>query len=81
MEGDSVGVSAVSAPVSPHNAARSSLFRLIAPSTVDLPYRGQWLPPLDGATERVLLASDKLTAAEQRYLNRAYRTLRNNTGL
>jgi len=58
--------SAVSAPVSPHNAARSPLFRLIAPSTVDLPYRGQWLPPLDGATERVLLASDKLTAAELR---------------
>jgi len=57
---------AVSAPVSPHNAARSPLFRLIAPSTVDLPYRGQWLPPLDGATERVLLASDKLTAAELR---------------
>ena len=51
---------------SPHNAARSPLFRLIAPSTVDLPYRGQWLPPLDGATERVLLASDKLTAAELR---------------
>jgi len=48
---------------SPHNAARSPLFRLIAPSTVDLPYRGQWLPPLDGATERVLLASDKLTAS------------------
>ena len=58
--------SAVSAPVSPHNAASSPLFRLIAPSTVDLPYRGQWLPPLDGATERVLLASDKLTAAELR---------------
>jgi len=57
---------------SPHNAARSPLFRLIAPSTVDLPYRGQWLPPLDGATERVLLASDKLTAAELRGARRSH---------
>ena len=40
--------------------------RLVTPSTGDLPYRGQWLPSREDTEACVLIASDKLTAAELR---------------